>query len=135
MQIRRRGKKIEFLRSVYQPEKGRSTQITIGRQDYFLDRLEADLKEKMTNEEVIEAKEFFKEQKQKSQEVGNRVAVNSVASEIRRAAKALEAGQEVRDEDQAASIYQAMSELAKQLKRAGFPKSAVAAKKKTTEAG
>lgn len=133
MQIRRRKNKIEFLRSEYRAEKGRSFQVMIGSQDYFLDRLEPELKEKMTDAEIIEAKAFFEEKRSENKALSNRVAVNSAASEIRKATKALEAGQEVRDADQAAEIYRAMADLSKQLKRSGYPKSAVVPKNKTAK--
>jgi len=119
MQIRRRTSKIEFLRSEYKPEKGRSYQTMIGSQDYYLDRLKPELQEKMTNAEIFEAKAFFEEKRSENNAVSNRVAVNSAASEIRKAAKALEDGQEVRNAEQAAEIYRAMADLAKQLKRSG----------------
>lgn len=138
MQIRRRKgnlQKVEFLRSEYIPEKGRSVQKLIGSQDYFLTDLEPELKAKMEPSEIDEAKEYFAKKREESDAASRRIAVSDAASNIRRAAKALEKGQEVRDTDQAASIYQAMSELAKQLKRAGFPKSAVIPKNKADKTG
>jgi hypothetical protein len=133
MQIRRRGKKIEFLRSQYIPEKKASTQTMIGSQDYFIDYLESELKKKMEPIEFQQAEDFFKQRQRETAATSKKLAVRFVASEIRGAAKAIEDGQEL-SADQAVSIYQAMDDLAKRLKRAGFPKSVVAPKKKKAQA-
>jgi hypothetical protein len=128
MQIRRRGKKIEFLRSQYVPEKKASTQAMVGSQDYFIDRLEPELRAKMEPLEVQQAEGFFKQRQQESAAMSRRLAVRGVASELRDATKAIEGGQEL-STDQAVAIYRAMDDLAKQLKRSGYPKSVVVPKK------
>lgn len=129
MQIRRRGNKTEFLRSQYVPEKKASTQKLIGSQDYFLDHLESHVREKMEPEEIEQAEAHFAKQKAESDALSRRVAVNGAAREIKKAAEAIEAGQELKSVDQAIKIYEAMDDLAKQLKRAGYPKSAIMPKK------
>jgi hypothetical protein len=128
MQIRRRGMKTEFLRSQYIPKKKASTQTMIGSQDYFIDRLEPELREKMGPEEIQQAEGFFKQKQQEGAATSQRLAVKNVASNIRDATKAIEDGQEL-STDQAIAIYQAMDDLAKQLKRSGYPKSVVVPKK------
>lgn len=129
MQIRQRGKRTEFLRAKYDPETKTSPAKLIGSQESFLHYLEPDLAEKMEPHELEEVEAYFAKKKEQHNAVMRRMAVKDAPSSIKEAADALASGQELKDADQAVAIYEAMDQLAKQLKRAGYPKSVVMPKK------
>lgn len=85
--------------------------------------------EKLEPEEIEQAEAYFAKKREESKAVMRRMAVKDVISDLKEAASAIADGQEVHHE-QAVKIYQAMDDLAKQLKRVGYPKSAVLPKRK-----
>lgn len=131
MQIRQRGNKTEFLRAKYDPETQSSPAKLVGSQDSFLHYLEPDLAEKMEPEahELKQIEDYFAKKKEAHNAVMSRMAVKDVSTSLKEASDAIANGQEVK-EDQAVAMYQAMNDLAKQLKRSGFPKSVVLPKKR-----
>jgi len=131
MQIRKRGKRTEFLRATYNKETQSSPAKLVGSQESFLHHLESGLAEKMKLEshELEQIEAYFAEKKETHNAVMSKMAVRDVVPSIKEATNAIASGQEVK-EDQAIAMYQAMDELAKQLKRSSFPKSVVLPKKR-----
>ena len=121
MQFREQGKKIQCIRSTYDPATKRSYQKVVASFNRWADSLPSDGLEGLTEAERAELVEWFAAKQAKAQasrqqwKVGDAPRTLADLAESIRAADTLTA-------DHAAKIWAGMGELAKALRKAGHPK-------------
>jgi len=122
MQIKERGSRLVFLRFVYNPEKKRTENRSIGTQPLYLDTLDSAVESKMDNDEIAEAKAWLKARAENREITGARFAVKSLPNDMLKAIESLDnpdamAMLSKKDFD---AIYKAWSQLASAMREAGF---------------
>ena len=121
MQFREQGKKIQCIRSTYDPATKRSHQKVVASFNRWADSLPSDGLEGLTEAERAELVEWFAAKQAKAQasrqqwKVGDAPRALSDLAEAIRAADALDAAH-------AAKIWAGMADVAKALRKAGHPK-------------
>lgn len=120
MQIRRRNKRIEFLRSKYVKEDKRNRQVFLGSAANHLEELPADLREKMTDDEIVQAEAYYAALKQKELDWTLSSSKMMVPYYLKALAEYLD-NNDV-NQDKAKEIYLAMSAVEKKLKKQGYKK-------------
>lgn len=123
MQIRERGNKTVCIKTTYDTIAKRTFGHTVFSQSKYLDKPAHNAGEKLTPEEVEELREWLSEREKRR---NHEQAINSVKiaeSWIRDAVRALQEYEEAKTvltEEKADSLFEAISELRKELKRAGY---------------
>lgn len=118
MQIRKRGMRLEFLRSTYDTEAKRSRQKLIGSTHDWSLALPTELREKMTEEEIAEAEAYFDKTKTEQAERQKERAVAGARIDLSSLAKSID-DQDVTAE-QAEAIFAGLDKVKKALRKQGF---------------
>lgn len=122
MQIREQGRKIQLIRTYYISEKKRTQGKVFGSFDRKLSEIPCDIYEKLTSEEV-EQLEYYLSERERRQDIESLKDCLLHADEnIGLAAKALSVDELAASLtlEKAESIFSAIDELKKELKRAGY---------------
>ncbi len=131
MQIRVRGRRLEFLRSEYLPGKKRSTQKLLGSMDAYgyATVIPQALREKMTEEEIAQVEAYFQKEREDREARSVRYALTSAGASLREMARAIEE-QEVIAPEKAAEVYAGLDQVAKALRKKGFARAKIRAEQK-----
>lgn len=121
MQIREQGRKIQFIRSEYQPELKRSTSKVVASCSRYASALLAEELQKLTEQEQQQVAAFFEKKRQDSADWRRNYSVQSLHEAIEQTIAHVQAGQ-VLDPVYAASLWKAMADLQKALKKSGYAK-------------
>lgn len=121
MQFREQGKKIQCIRSAYDPASKRSHQKVVVAFDRWADKLESvDLTELTEGERQELAAWFGARQAVKAQST-NRWRAQGGGRTLADLAESIRAAESLTD-DQAAAIWQGLADVAKAMRKAGHPK-------------
>jgi len=121
MQFREQGKKIQCIRSAYDPASKRSHQKVVAAFDRWADKLESvDLTE-LTEGERQELAAWFGARQAVRAESTNKWRARSGGQTLADLAESIRAAESLTD-DQAAAIWQGLADVAKAMRKAGHPK-------------
>ncbi|MEJ1358452.1 MAG: hypothetical protein RPU51_09835 [Candidatus Sedimenticola sp. (ex Thyasira tokunagai)] len=98
MQIKVKGSRVQLLRSIYLPEKKRSTQKMVAGFPTGNTSIPAHVREHLTDEEAAQVEGWLTDQQDKEKAHSRSMAVNHAHYTVDRITEALEAGQVVSDE-------------------------------------
>lgn len=124
MQIREKGKKLLFIRTEYKPELKRTVGVTFASQEIGLSTIDDEVRHQLTKEEVDQLEKWLSSRTEK-QSVDNASSSLSIAHiSVRRIADSLsvEGAKESLSTEKADLLWNALGDLQKALKKAGFPK-------------
>ncbi|EKG8784216.1 hypothetical protein O5F62_004777 [Salmonella enterica] len=120
MQFREQGRKVQCIRSVYDPAVKRSHQKVVASFDRWADRL-PDLPD-LTDDERAEAVEWFNARQAAKAEQTNSYRARFGGQTLADLAAAIHAAPGDLTPDQAAAIWHGMAAVGKALRKAGHPK-------------
>ncbi|RMX08135.1 hypothetical protein D8I35_03150 [Corticibacter populi] len=121
MQIREQGRKIQFIRSTYDPGHKRSSGKVVATCLKYMTSLPAAEAEKLTEEERTQAEEFFKQREQEQTEFRRRYSTDGLPFSLQQVVQHIADGGEI-SPVQAEKMWQGMAALQKALKKAGHAK-------------
>ncbi len=126
MQFRIQGKKVQCIRSAYDPSPGvkRSHQKLVASFDRWAKALPHAGLEELTDEEMRELAAWFKEQQAKEEEVSNQIRVENAASSLKHLAKSIGFMGAAMTDAEAAATWSALNDVAKALRKSGHRKPA-----------
>jgi hypothetical protein len=122
MQFREQGKKIQCIRSTYEPTTKRSHQKVVAAFDRYADKLPSAGLEGLTIAERQELAAWFNARQSVKAERMNQYRVMSAASSLAQLGDSIQAIGAAMTEAEAAATWKALAEVATALKKAGHPK-------------
>lgn len=122
MQFREQGKKIQCIRSTYEPTTKRSHQKVVAAFDRYADKLPSAGLEGLTIAERQELAAWFNARQSVKAERMNQYRVMSAASSLAQLGESIQAIGAAMTEAEAAATWRALAEVATALKKAGHPK-------------
>ena len=124
MQFRIQGQRIQCIRSVYDTDTKRCKQNLIVSFSKWSDKIPADELTDLTPEEYEELKVWWANREAEKEASFNRVYVRTSASDMARMIRAIstEDGAGELTEDLTSDLWKQISELQKELRKAGFPR-------------
>jgi len=122
MQIKERGGKVVFLRFIYDKEKKRTVNQSVGTQDKYLDTLSDSVSSKMTGDEIAEAQEWLDARKDERVIKMKKGAVYLIDYRIGEVIEALDDPAVIAGLDKSVcdAIYAQIPRLTASLRKAGF---------------
>jgi len=130
MQIRTQGRKIQCIRSEYDPEIKRSRQKVVATLHSWADRMPSEGLEVLTDEERAQLTEYLAKKAAERAERDTAFALLTLDRSVERLAGAVEKGGDGElSAEVAARTWTAIQRLQKALKKAGHPKPAPQAKR------
>ena len=121
MQFREQGKKIQCIRSTYDPASKRSHQKVVGAFDRWADKLPFAGLEELTDAERQELAAWFDARQSAKAERMNQYRASIGGQTLADLADAIRAAGTLTD-DQAAAVWRGLADVAKALRKAGHPK-------------
>lgn len=121
MQFREQGKKIQCIRSTYDPASKRSHQKVVGKFDRWADKLPSAGLEELTDAERQELAAWFDARQSAKAERMNQYRASIGGQTLADLADAIRAAGSLTD-DQAAAVWRGLADVAKALRKAGHPK-------------
>ena len=121
MQFREQGKKIQCIRSTYDPASKRSHQKVVGAFDRWADRLPSAGLEELTDAERQELVAWFDAKQAKAKASRQQWKVNDAPRTLADLAESIRAADTLTS-DHAAKIWAGMADVAKALRKAGHPR-------------
>ena len=122
MQFREQGKKIQCIRSTYDPATKRSHQKVVAAFDRWTDKLPSVGLDELTAAERQELATWFEARQSLKAERMNQYRVTSAASSLVQLGVSIRATGEAMTDAEAAATWNALAEVAKALRKAGHPK-------------
>jgi hypothetical protein len=122
MQFREQGKKIQCIRSTYDPLSKRSRQNLVLTCDRNVDKLPSMDATILTEAERKEFENWFKERQEAKAERLNQYRVMSAAATLIELAQSIKATGAAMTDSEAAATWSALSDVAKSLRKVGHPK-------------
>ena len=121
MQFREQGKKIQCIRSTYDPATKRSHQKVIAAFDRWADKLPSDELADLTDAERQELAAWFDARQSAKAERMNQYRASTAGQTLADLADAIRAAGTLTD-DQAAAAWRGLADVAKALRKTGHPK-------------
>jgi len=121
VQFREQGKKIQCIRSTYDPASKRSHQKVVGSFDRWADKLPSAGLEELTDVERQELAAWFDARQSAKAERMNQYRASIGGQTLADLADAIRAAGTLTD-DQAAAVWRGLADVAKALRKAGHPK-------------
>ena len=121
MQFREQGKKIQCIRSTYDPASKRSHQKVIAAFDRWADKLPSAGFDDLTDAERLELVAWFDARQAVKAERMNQYRASSGGRTLSDLAESIRAAGTLTD-DQAAAVWRGLADVAKALRNAGHPK-------------
>ncbi len=121
MQFREQGKKIQCIRSTYDPASKRSHQKVVAAFDRWADKLPSVEVAELTDAERQELAAWFEARQSVKAERMNQYRASSGGRTLSDLADAIRAAGTLTD-DQAAAVWRGLADVAKALRKAGHPK-------------
>jgi hypothetical protein len=121
VQFREQGKKIQCIRSTYDPASKRSHQKVVGAFDRWSDKLPSAGLEELTDAERQELAAWFDARQSAKAERMNQYRASIGRQTLADLADAIRAAGTLTD-DQAAAVWRGLADVAKALRKAGHPK-------------
>ena len=121
MQFREQGKKIQCIRSTYDPASKRSHQKVVASFDRWADKLPSVGLEELTDAERQELAAWFDARQSAKAERMNQYRASIGGQTLADLADAIRAAGTLTD-DQAAAVWRGLADVAKALRKAGHPK-------------
>ena len=122
MQFREQGKKIQCIRSTYDPASKRSHQKVVGAFDRWADKLPSAGLEELTDAERQELAAWFDARQSAKAERMNQYRVSIGGQTLADLADAIRVSAATLTDDQAAAVWRGLADVAKALRKAGRPK-------------
>lgn len=122
MQFREQGKKIQCIRSAYDPATKRSHQKMVAAFDRYADKLPSVDLVALTDSEHKELAAWFEARQSLKAERMNQYRVMSAASTLAELARSVKATGAAMTDSEAAATWSALSDVVKALRKAGHPK-------------
>ena len=121
MQFREQGKKIQCIRSTYDPASKRSNQKVIASFERWADKLPSAGLDDLTDAERLELVAWFDARQAAKAEHMNQYRARSGGRTLADLAESIRAAGTLTD-DQAAAVWRGLADVAKALRKAGHPK-------------
>lgn len=121
MQFREQGKKIQCIRSTYDPASKRSHQKVVATFDRWADKLPSAGLEELTDAERQQLAAWFDARQSAKAERMNQYRASVGGQTLADLADAIRAAGTLTD-DQAAAVWRGLADVAKALRKAGYPK-------------
>ena len=121
MQFREQGKKIQCIRSTYDPASKRSHQKVVGAFDRWADKFPSAGLDELTDTERQELTAWFAARQSAKAERMNQYRASIGGQTLADLADAIRAAGALTD-DQAAAVWRGLADVAKALRKAGHPK-------------
>lgn len=134
MHYREQGRTLQFIRTVYDPEKRRGVQQVVGKIPQYTYVIPDEVLPLLTPEEVLQTNDYLAVLKAAREERHHAYTLSQAVESIGKVTSALKTGHAPKDQAQADAIWEAMAELGRALKKAGH-KRPVAEKKPAVPAG
>ena len=122
MQFREQGKKIQCIRSTYDPATKRSHQKVVAAFERWADKLPSDGLADLTDAERQELAAWFEARQSVKSERMNQYRVMGASSTLVQLAESIKATGAAMTDSEAALTWSALAEVAKALRKAGHPK-------------
>jgi hypothetical protein len=122
MQFREQGKKIQCIRSTYDPASKRSHQKVVAVFDRWADSLPSVVVADLTALERLDLAVWFKARQSVKAERMNQYRVTSAAATLVQLGESIKATGAAMTDGEAATTWSALTEVAKALRKAGHPK-------------
>lgn len=122
MQFREQGKKIQCIRSTYDPASKRSHQKVVAAFDRWADKLPSVEVADLTDAERQELAAWFEARQSVKVERMNQYRVTSAASTLVQLGESIKATGAAMTDSEAALTWRALTDVAKALRKAGHPK-------------
>lgn len=122
MQFREQGKKIQCIRSTYDPATKRSHQKVVGAFDRFADKLPSAGLEELTEAERQELASWFDARQSSKARQLNQFRVLMAANSLADLGAAIHSAADTLTDDQAAALWRGLADVGKALRKAGHPK-------------
>lgn len=122
MQFREQGKKIQCIRSTYDPASKRSHQKVVAAFDRWADKLPSVEVADLTDAERQELATWFEVRQSVKAERMNQYRLTSSASSLVQLGASIKAMGEAMTDAEAAATWSALADVAKALRKAGHPK-------------
>lgn len=122
MQFREQGKKIQCIRSTYDPASHRSHQKVVASFDRFSDSLPSANLLVLTDPERMELKQWFEARQSVRAERTNQYRIMGAASSLRQLGESIKIMGAVMTDSEAAATWVALADVAKALRKAGHSK-------------
>lgn len=121
MQFREQGKKIQCIRSTYDPASKRSHQKVVAAFDRWADKMPSAEVADLTDAERQDLVAWFEARQSAKAERMNHYRASSAGLTLDDMAKAISTAENLTD-NQAAAVWQGLADVAKALRKAGHPK-------------
>ncbi len=121
MQFREQGKKVQCIRSTYDPASKRSHQKVVAAFSRWADRLPSDGLDELTEAERAELVAWFDAKQAQAQASRQKWQASAAPRTLADVAEAIRAADTLTD-DQAAAVWRGLADVAKALRKAGHPK-------------
>lgn len=122
MQFREQGKKIQCIRSTYDPTSKRSHQKVVGAFDRMADKLPSAGLEELTDAERQELASWFDARQSSKALQADRFRVIMAAKSLADLGAAIQSAADTLTDDQAAALWRGLADVGKALRKAGHPK-------------
>lgn len=122
MQFREQGKKIQCIRSTYDPASKRSHQKVVGAFDRWADKLPSTGLEALTDAERAELAAWFDARQSAKAERMSQYRASIGGQTLADLADAIRAAGGLTDDQAAAAVWRGLADVAKALRKAGHPK-------------
>ena len=124
MQIREKGKKILCIKTEYKPELKRTVGVTVASQDIGLSTVSDEVRQKLDKEDVDQLEKWLSKRTENQSVESASVSLSVAHISVRRMVESLSVdnAKSSLTPEKADSLWDALGDLQKALKKAGFPK-------------
>lgn len=122
MQFREQGRKIQCIRSTYDPASKRSNQKVVAAFDRWADTLPSAGLEDLTDIEHDELTTWFEARRTAKAESGHKIRAQYGGRSLADLAAAIQAAGDTMSADQAAAVWQGLADVSKAMRKAGHQK-------------
>lgn len=119
MHFREQGKSLQLVRTTYNPAKGRGEQTVVAKLPQYTYTIPDDVRQLLTADEVAQLTDYLAALEAGRRQQANAYHLRKLTEDMTMAVEALKAGSTPSDAD---AIWTAMADMAKALKKAGYPK-------------
>lgn len=115
--------RVQCMRSVYDPKKKRGTPDQIASQDAYHDSVTKEVREKLTEEEIIQFQKWIDDQAEGKKKARRNIELRLLKKNIELSSNSLNSGGRFEDDDVKENpddIFAALDELKKALRKAGY---------------
>lgn len=132
MHFREQGKSLQLVRTTYNPEKRRGEQAVVAKLPQYTYIIPEDVRQLLTVEEVHQLTDYLAALEAGRKRQSQAYHLTTLVEDMGKATEALKGGTTLKDAD---TLWNAISDLSKALRKAGHPKPVKASKSPQVPAG